>query len=410
VTGITLRAGTIVAETGDVRDASLSIQGSRISVIEEAASASVMDLGDVTIIPGLIDIHIHGREAHDVMDADPVALSHISRSLTRHGVTGFLATTVTSSWIRTLDALRVIGEVDGDALPGARMLGAYSEGSFFNARQKGAHNEAFFIKPSPELIDEMWQATRGKLKVLALAPEVEGAMETLRHAKALGIKVVLGHTDASYDQARAALVAGASGGVHVFNGMRGIHHREPGCAGAVLLEAGTVEVIADGVHLHPAILSLITRLKTPSEILLISDCMCAGGLDDGAYRLGEMDVVVESGIVRTEAGSLAGSTLTLDKAVARMASDAPVPLRDAVHMASLSPARFLGAEQDIGSIAVGKLADLAVLDHHQTVRATIIGGRLVYLDPDWPLASKLQDAFGPENWGNAAAPAVGDGA
>lgn len=389
MTGPAFRAARIVAADADIGDATLMLRGDRIADI---ATAPGLDLGDVTIIPGLIDMHIHGREERDVMDADPAALQVISRSLARHGVTGFLATTVTSSWERTLAALRVIGTTDGDALDGARMLGAYSEGSFFNARHKGAHNAAFFIEPTPALLDEMLAATAGKLKVLALAPEIPGAMETLRHAAARGVKVMIGHTDASYDQTRAALAAGGAGGVHVFNGMRGIHHREPGCAGAVLLEPAMVEVIADGVHLHPAILSLVTRLKRTDEIVLISDCMCAGGLDDGRYRLGEMDVVVEHGVVRTEAGGLAGSTLTLDRAVARMARATGLMFRDAVHMASRSPAGFLGLDADIGSLAPGKRADCAVIDRDGHVRATLVGGRPVFIDPAWDRAAAFAAA------------------
>ena len=239
----------------------------------------------------------------------------------------------------------------------------------------------------------MAAAARGRLKVLALAPEIDGAMEALHRATELGVRVVLGHTDATYAQTRAALAAGGCGGVHVFNGMRGIHHREPGCAGAVLLEPGTVEVIADGVHLHPAILQLITRLKAREDVLLISDCMCAGGLDDGAYRLGEMDVVVANGVVRTEAGSLAGSTLTLEDAVDLMARNAGIAWRDAVHMASLSAARFLGLDARIGSIATGKDADLAVIDRSGAVVATIVGGTLAYVDPDWSPGPALDQAI-----------------
>lgn len=393
MTIVSLTARTIIADSGTLEHGALALDGARFGAIADTAPTQAIDLGDATIIPGLIDIHIHGREERDVMDADPEALAVISASLAKHGVTGFLATTVTSTWERTLDALRVVGATDGESLPGARMLGAYSEGSFFNARHKGAHNEAFFIEPSPALVDEMAAASAGKLKVLALAPEITGAMDSLRHATALGIKVVLGHTDASYDQARAAMQAGGCGGVHVFNGMRGIHHREPGCAGAVLLEPGTVEVIADGVHLHPAILQLITRVKHPRDILLISDCMCAGGLDDGTYRLGEMDVTVEGGVVRTEGGSLAGSTLTLEKAVGLMAQGAGISFADAVHMASLSPARFLGIDHEVGSIAPGKRADLAVLDSDRNVRATVVAGRLIWIDPGWDRAAKLAEAF-----------------
>lgn len=388
---LALKAATIVAEDRDHAGAWLVIRDGVIQGIERAAppGAEAIDLGPVTIAPGMIDIHIHGREGHDVMDAEPASLRAISASLARHGITGFLATTVTAAWDRTLEALAVAGTCDDASMPGARLHGIYSEGLFFCCTHKGAHNEAYFLPPTADRIDAMIEAANGRLKVVALAPELDGAMDALRHAVGRGLKVVLGHTDATYDQTRAALAAGASGGVHLFNGMRGIHHREPGCAGALLLEPATVEVIADGVHLHPAILSLIARLKSPEEILLISDCMCAGGMADGAYRLGEMDVVVADGVARTQAGGLAGSTLTLDRAVVRLAETGEVPFRDAVHMASLYPARFAGVDARFGSIAPGKAADLVIFGPDDAVLATLVAGVPVHIASNWAKGAAL---------------------
>lgn len=388
-----LNASRIVTEAGELCG-SIRIENDRISEVSPLIHEGALDLGDVAIIPGLIDIHIHGREARDVMDADLESLEIISASLARFGVTGFLATTVTSAWDQIIAALRVVGQTDGDGLPGARMLGAYSEGCFFNGDFKGAHNADHFLEPTPGLINEMIEAAAGKLKVMALAPEINGAIEALELATRHGIRVMIGHSNATYDQTKAAMDAGGCGGVHVFNGMRGIHHRDPGCAGAVLLEPGLVEVIADGVHLHPAILDLITRLKDRQDIILISDCMCAGGLDDGTFRLGEMDVTVTNGIARVDNGSLAGSTLTLNLAIGQMMEGSGASLTDAVHMASLSPARFLGLDQEIGSLAAGKRADMAIVDSEMRVRSTLVGGRLVWLDPTWERAEGLAAACG----------------
>lgn len=392
---IALRASTIVAEEADLANGWLTIEGSRLGAAGDTCpdTSAGLDLGDVVIAPGLIDLHIHGREGCDVMDADPASLATISRSLAACGVTGFLATTVTTTWERTLDALRVIAAIDGMKLPGAAMLGAYSEGVFFNPLQKGAHNEAYFLKPSPDRIRQLAEAAAGKLKVLALAPEIEGAMESLVCARKMGMRVMLGHSDADFDQTCRALAAGGSGGVHIFNGMRGIHHRDPGCAGAVLLNPAMVEVIADGEHLHPAILDLIARLKNPDEILLISDCMCAGGMDDGDYVLGETGVRVTSGVVRTPQGGLAGSTLTLDKAVGHFARAARIGFNDGLRLASMNPARFLGMDQEIGSIRPGKGADLVILSQEHKVFATVVAGRLIHCDPDWALADALHSVF-----------------
>lgn len=391
MTAYALRAELIVAEDRDHASSWLVLRDGTIAEISSEAPIGLpqLDLGDVRIIPGLIDIHIHGREGCDVMDANLKSLETISTSLAKHGVTGFLATTVTSSWNRTLDALAVAGRAADAEMPGARILGAYSEGLFFSCIHKGAHNEAFFLPPTAERLDAMITAAGGNLRVVALAPEIDGAMEVIAHAVSKGVRVVLGHTDATYEQTCAALALGASGGVHLFNGMRGLHHREPGCAGALLLERCTVEVIADGVHLHPAILKLIARLKPADDILLISDCMCAGGLEDGQYRLGENDVTVTDGVVRTGSGSLAGSTLTLDRAVMRLASTGEVSFRDAVHMASLYPARFAGVDDRVGSLTPGKRADLTVLDANGDVIATMVGGRVVHRSKDWSAGEQI---------------------
>ncbi|WP_294328983.1 N-acetylglucosamine-6-phosphate deacetylase [uncultured Sphingomonas sp.] len=395
---LALRADRIVTEAGIAHGSWLVLSDGRIERVSRTqpiGTAISLDLGDVTLIPGLIDIHIHGREGADVMDADPVSLRTIARSLARHGVTGFLATTVTADWNRTLAALGVVADMMHEVPSGARLLGAYSEGLFFSCTHRGAHNPDWFLKPDRDRIDALIAASRGALKVLALAPEIDGAMDSLRHAVARGLRVALGHTDASYDQTRAALAAGASSGVHLFNGMRGLHHREPGCAGALLMEDCFVEVIADGAHLHPAILQLIARLKSADQVMLISDCMCAGGMPNGTYRLGEMDVAVRDGVARTAAGGLAGSTLTIDRALARIIDATGIALEEAVHMASLTPARFLEIAQDTGSIAPGKRADLTVLDTAGDVRATLVGGQCAWLAPDFAAGEPLAQFAAP---------------
>lgn len=375
-----LKAQTIVGEDQNYQDRCLLIENGKIIEVTDKIEpgTELIDYSNATIVPGLIDLHIHGRDGCDVMDANHKALSTISSSLAKHGITGFLATTVTSSWQETLDALDAVGHAATTGVPGAAVFGGYSEGLFFTNDHKGAHDEQYFLPLTVERVDQMIDATHGQLKVIALAPEVDGACDVIKHIRSRNVQVMLGHTDATYDQTVEALNAGASGGVHVFNGMRGIHHREPGCTGAVLMENASVEVIADGVHLHPAILKMICKLKDTSDINLISDCINAGGMPDGTYRLGKLDVSVNDGIARTKSGSLAGSTLTLERAVQNMMSLADVDFRDAVHMASLSPAKFLGIEKCKGSIKEGKDADLAVISDSGEVMATIRGGKIIY--------------------------------
>lgn len=340
------------------------------------AGVPIDDYGNAAIIPGLIDLHIHGREGCDVIDCKMSSIETISCSLAEHGVTGFLATTVTTDWQQTLNAMSVIGQAYTQQPSGAQVLGGYSEGLFFSEVHKGAHNQDYFLELSQSHLEAMINAAMGSLKVVALAPEKPGANALIEYLTAQGIRVMLGHCDANYEQTQSALEHGACGGVHVFNGMRGIHHRDPGCAGAVLMnDDALVEVIADGVHLHPTILKLIYKLKGPQKIALISDCINAGGLNDGEYKLGKMDVVVQQGVARTASGSLAGSTLTLEQAVKNMHQLGSVELREAINMASIVPAQFLNIASQVGSLAEGKHANFAILNSDFSIQATYVKGQ-----------------------------------
>jgi N-acetylgalactosamine-6-phosphate deacetylase len=359
------------------------IQDGIISDITEFADKNipVLDVRDYNLLPGFLDLHIHGREGCDIMDAKRSSIEIISTSLAKHGVVGFLGTTVTSTWNNSLAAFSALGEAYKNQPSGAQVLGAYNEGLFFTEDHKGAHDEKYFLPLDKENIDAIIDASQGALKVVALAPELPNSKDIIKYLTAKGIKTMLGHTNANYEQTCDALHSGACGGVHVFNGMKGIHHRDPGCAGAVLLEKDAyVEVIADGIHLHPAILQLIYRMKGADKMGLISDCIVAGGMSDGTYRLGMLDVNVVEGVARTETGSLAGSTLTLEKAVANLVNLADIPRLEAVHMASLIPAKFLGVSRTLGSLSVGKRAYMTIVDQNFNVQATIIDGNCVFCD------------------------------
>ncbi len=333
-----------------------------------------------SLLPGFLDLHIHGREGCDVMDGDIESIERISQSLVKHGVVGFLGATVTDTWDKTLKAFRTLGDAYHNQPQGAQVLGAYNEGLFFSQKQKGAHDAHYFQPLTKENINNIIEASNGSLKVVALAPELPNAISIIQFLHKNGIKVMLGHSNADYEQTCKALKNGACGGVHIFNAMKGIHHRDPGCAGAVLLDENAyAEVIADGIHLHPRILEMICRLKQTDKVGLISDCVVAGGLKDGSYKLGMLDINVKEGIARTNSGALAGSTLTLEKAVMNMVSKAKVSRLKAVNMASLSPAKFLGLDNQLGSIAIGKRACLTLVDDDFKVQATFIDGKLKYL-------------------------------
>jgi len=380
-----LHSDNVYTEIYIIRDCYVLIKEGVITDITQTPTDNIpiVELGNLNLMPGFLDLHIHGREGADVMDATPEAIETISTSLAKHGVVGFLATTVTSTWDNTLAAFENIGNCYQDQPSGAQVLGAYNEGLFFTEDHKGAHDEQYFLPLSKDNIDAIVNATQGALKVVALAPELPGSEEIIRYLSANNIKPMLGHTNANFQQTCDALHAGACGGVHVFNGMKGIHHRDPGCAGAVLLDKEAyVEVIADGVHLHSGILEMIYRMKGPKKMGLISDCIVAGGMKDGTYKLGMLDVEVSKGVARTKSGSLAGSTLTLEKAVANLVNLADIPKLEAVHMASLVPAEFLGVSDSLGSIAINKRACFAIVDDKFNVQATIIDGEFVFKSED----------------------------
>ncbi|MEO2279667.1 N-acetylglucosamine-6-phosphate deacetylase [Pseudoalteromonas pernae] len=377
-----LKAATIVTETEVLVDHAVLVDDGKIAAIvsECEAGIDVVDLGDNTLFPGFIDLHIHGREGCDIMDGTQESLETISKSLAKHGVTGFVGTTVTADWAVSITAYQAMASAYKNGLTGAQLLGAYNEGLFFAEAHKGAHNESFFLELTKQRFDEIYAACDGCLTSFALAPELLNNADMISYITSKGVRVMLGHTDASFDATQEALAHGACGGVHIFNGMRGIHHRDPGCAGALLMDdKAMVEVIPDGIHLHPSIMNMVYRLKGADKIALITDCVSAGGLQDGRYQLGEMPIVVEQGVARTESGSLAGSTLTMELGVQRFFNLTDASLVEATKMASLVPAKFLDKAQQLGSIAVGKEANFAVLDQHFNVQATLCAGRTIYL-------------------------------
>ncbi|MDD7804795.1 MAG: N-acetylglucosamine-6-phosphate deacetylase [Endozoicomonas sp. (ex Botrylloides leachii)] len=381
-----LKASQVFTPTGILRNVYVHISQGRIDVINAVVKSGYVpvDFGDCKLMPGLIDMHIHGHSGADTMDATPKALSIISKGVAMSGVVGFMATTVTAPWEKILMALANVKHVmtscqQEKSILGAEILGAYVEGPFFTSKNKGAHPEQFFLAPSDNYINDLLEVAGEALKVVALAPEKEGAVDATRLLTSKGIHVAMGHTNATWNQIDACITAGASIGTHLYNGMRGLHHREPGCVGAMLASDDVVaEIIADGIHVHPTVLKLSWKCKGTERLALITDCMCAGGLPDGVYQLGELAVTVKDGIVRTSSGSLAGSTLSLNRAVKSMVQQAGIPELDAVRMASEVPARTLGIDDRLGSIASGKEASLTVMDNDFNVLLTLVRGQQVF--------------------------------
>lgn len=373
-----IRARRLLSEHGWLDDHQLSIESGRIVAIEPIPSGVTARDAEL-LCPAYIDTHVHGVAGVDVMDDAPNALDRLAMHKAREGVGGFLPTTVTAPLNAILSALERIARRCQAGGTGAQVLGSYLEGPYFTPQNKGAHPPELFRELDLGELDSLIAASRSTLRVVALAPEKPGALQAIRHLKQRGVNVMLGHSAATYAQTRAAFDAGADGLVHCYNGMTGLHHREPGMVGAGLTDPRAwLELIADGHHVHPVAMQLCSHCAQ-KRLVLITDAMQAAGMPDGRYSLCGEDVEMHNGIVRTASGGLAGSTLSLDAAVRNMVELADVRVEDAIHMASLHPARLLGIDDHLGSLMPGKRANIIALSAGLHVQQIWIQGLVLPL-------------------------------
>lgn len=351
---------------------------SAIEAYDVQRHADALNLGQVDLLPGLLDSHVHGSKGCDVMDATHESLNTLSLYFASLGVTAFVATTVTAPVAKIRAALTQVAKSKQEGVAGAEILGAYLEGPYFTEKNKGAHPTQWFRELALEELDDWISYSDNQLLKVALAPEKSGALEAIRYLDAHGVKVMLGHSDASYEQVQLALDAGAKGIVHCYNGMRGLHHRDPGVVGAGLLHPECyVEMIADGHHVHPAAIEVAHRC-CGSRMTLITDAMCATGMPDGQYTLGEYQVEMQQGVVTTQSGGLAGSTLTLLDGVKNIQRWLNLPVEQAWLMASLTPATSLGIQHQLGTLEVGKYASMVAISSDFSIEKTWVKGRLVF--------------------------------
>lgn len=374
-----IRARRVLTEYGWRENQAVTVSDGIITAITPLA-AKETQFDAEQLCPAYIDTHVHGGQGMDVMDDNLQALKTIAAFKAQQGVAAWLATTVTAplpDLRSTLGRIARYCQQQTTAEPVAEVLGSYLEGPYFTPQNKGAHSPELFRELQISELDTLITDAAGTLKVVALAPEKPEALNAIRHLKRRGLNVMLGHSAATYEQTLAALDAGADGLVHCFNGMTGLHHREPGMTGAGLSDPRAwLELIADGHHVHPAVMRIVCQCAAHRTVQ-ITDAMRAAGQPDGIYDICGHDVTMKAGIVRTASGGLAGSTLALDDAVSRMISDTGTLPETAIRMASLQPAQLLGITATHGSISAGKRAHFNDLNSDWRVTQTWIHGQPV---------------------------------
>ena len=367
--------GRVLTPLDELPEASVVVDGDRIASVDAGRDGSdgALDLsepGDV-IAPGFVDLQVNGFKGHDAVEGAD-AIARMSASLPATGVTSFLPTAISRPLPELAEFARATASADR---PGARVLGAHFEGPFLAPAYRGAHDGAHLRLPDAHAVGEILAA---KPALVTLAPELPGALAAVERFSKGGIVVAAGHSGASADEARSGVAAGVRFATHLFNAMARWHHREPGVAAALLADRRvTVGVVADGVHLHPTTLEVVL-LAGASRVALTSDQTSAAGLPAGRYQLGGTEVESDGRAVARADGTLAGTAATMDELVRLVASLPAATLREAVEMASLTPARLLGVDRFLGRIEPGRAADLVVLDPEGRVRLTLVGGRVVY--------------------------------
>jgi N-acetylglucosamine-6-phosphate deacetylase len=358
------------------------IEDGRIASIASRAAkdapgnARVLDFPGATLGPAFFDVHIHGAKGHDVMEASAEALAAMGSFLAQHGTGSFLATTVTAPLDATLRSLSGLAKLlERPPVAGqARPIGIHLEGPFLSHTRRGVQPPEHLLAPDVVTFDRLFEAAEGRVRLMTLAPELPGAVELTAHATARGVKVSLGHSDATAAETRAVIAAGAVSATHTFNAMRPLDHREPGILGTVLTEdALYAEMICDGVHTAPEMVKLWWRAKGPERAILVTDAMSATGMPDGTYQLGDFAVQVANGRAMAR-GVLAGSVLTLDRALTNFMAFTGAPLEQALRLLTVNPAAMTGLGDQAGSVAVGMPANLTAVDGAGKLVGSVVNG------------------------------------
>ena len=374
-----LKNAAVMDEAFVLRRLDLKLRNGKIENIGDLfdeTDEEVIDLTGKRILPGFIDTHMHGARGHKLSDPAP-DLHEISRYETTQGVTSLAISTVCSEFNHVLRQIDLAVDAS-KTVTGAKIAAIHAEGPFINVKKKGAMDERFIIEPAIDKLDQMIDRGCGLLRLITLAPETEGALPVIRRAVEKGLTVSMGHTDATYEEALAAIEAGATQSTHTFNAMRALSHREPGILGTALTDPRVCcEMICDHVHLHPGTIKLIYAAKGADRINIISDSEHGAGYDGTEIMVDGEIRYIRDGVMRLSDGTIAGSASSMLFGIHNLISDG-IPLEDISKMASLNPAQTLKIDHLTGSISVGKAADLVVLNEDHTVHSTYVDGVCVY--------------------------------
>jgi len=400
-----IHGGTVITAEEVIPAGVVLVEGEKITFVGKegdfdpvrAVAAKEVDATRFYVVPGYVDVHIHGGGGLDALDGTVEALAGIARAHALHGTTSLLVTPATAPAEELYKVARVTkaimekqarrpaaaavaataepGVAEEFEADGADVVGMHLEGPFLARSRKGAQNESFIRQVDEEELENLLDILGPAFRMMTIAPEEEKGLLGIRWLVERGITASIGHTDATYEQTKAAIALGANHATHTFNAMRGLHHRDPGTVGAVMSSPGVYcELIADGIHVHPGAMRVLYEAKGPDRLALVTDSLSAMGMPEGVYELAHKKVIVKDGSARLETGELAGSTLGMGRAVANMVRFAGVSLLEAVRMGSLTPARSVGIADRKGSLAAGKDADLLLLDSDLNVVRTMIRG------------------------------------
>lgn len=341
--------------------------------LNSSAEVEWTDADGKYVTPGFIDVHIHGYKGHDTMDCDAEGIKAIAKGIAENGVTSFLPTTMTMPMAKIEEALNTVRDVKDSDYEGAEILGVHMEGPFINENYKGAQPKDAIIVPNHGLVERH----KDIIKVITIAPDVDGALDLISTFRD-DINFSMGHTGASYEQASEAIDHGACCTTHLFNAMTGIHHRKPGVVGAAFNKDIYSEMIADKIHVHPELFQMVAKNVGLDKLLLITDCMQGGGLDEGYYELGGQKVLVKDGKCTLESGTIAGSVLTLDRGLRNFNEHVSHTLEEILPVVTENQARYLGIEDETGTLETGKRANIVIMDEGLNICTTIVKGSKIY--------------------------------